>query len=61
MKTVTCDRCGEKIADVNYDSITVQINEENIDLCPDCQNKLNHIIQNFIRGKDVVVEALKRK
>ena len=61
MKTVTCDRCGEKIADVNYDVTAVRINEENIDLCPDCQNKLNHIIQNFICGEDVVIEALKKE
>jgi NAD-dependent SIR2 family protein deacetylase len=61
MTTVTCDRCGEKIEDVNYDATTVRINEENIDLCQECQNKLNNIIQKFIRGEDVVVEALKKE
>lgn len=61
MTTVTCDRCGKKIVDVNYDATTVKINEGTIDLCQECQNKLNHIITNFIRGEDVVVEALKKE
>jgi len=61
MTTVTCDRCGEKILNSNYDITAVKINEENIDLCPDCQNTLNIIITKFIHGEDVAVKALERK
>lgn len=58
MTTVTCDRCGEKIVDSNYDMTAVKINEGNIDLCRDCQNRLNIIIQRFISGEEIVVKAL---
>lgn len=58
MTTVTCDRCGKKIADLNYDMTSIKMNDSTLDLCQECQNKLNFIVQKFICGEDVVVKAL---
>jgi len=61
MTTITCDRCGKKIADINYNAISININDSTLDLCQECQNKLNLTVQKFIRGEEVVVEALEKE
>lgn len=61
MITVTCDRCGEKIADVDYDMTSINVNGSKLDLCQKCQNKLNFVVQKFIRGEEIVVKALDRE
>lgn len=60
-----CDRCGAPVgATKNPDYLLKKwIGDprypyEAVDLCQDCQNKLNFIVQKFILGEDVVVKAL---
>ena len=60
MTTITCDRCGKEIVDVNYNAISINISGSTLDLCQECQNKLNLTVQKFIRGEDVFVAALGR-
>lgn len=65
MTTVVCDRCGKRVEFVipyDYYLTTVKINpqlqsnQDHVDLCSVCQDRLNTIVRYFMNGADLIVK-----
>lgn len=72
MTKIICDRCGRVMSrshtDSGYYVVSISINPKfqsnrpGIDLCKDCNDLLNEIVHQFIKGtKSVTIEPLTRK
>lgn len=60
-----CDRCGQQFkygdkvdlmkntVKSPYDTVLVDIDNRRIDICPECQEQLNALVEDFMKGANV--------